>query len=588
MIIDPYAPVRRMNSEIQPLPDPAAPVAAGEGSHAPAVLRSSALQIGGHVGAIALTAASTIVLTRFLGVDDYGRFTVLTVFLLIGASLSEFGLNGTAIRWFASGERPGGRLRLADRAPARALLGCGGRSPSSSSRSTPTARLRSSAVILTTIAMVLAGVNLTIPTALQARLDFRLAVVLDLTARVVTFAVFVAAALIVTSENADRRLVAAAFALPAGYLVAVVVGLVAVHRLSFPIVPTFHPATWRRLLRDAAPLGVVMILGLASYRLDALVLALLQDSHAVGIYGLAYRFMEAAIPIGAFITFAIFPLLVRDEADRERRALQIARAADLLLVVSVAIAVGTVVLAPDLVRALGGEAYAPSVVPLRILVLSLPFTFTGMILSWTLIARGLQHRLIPIVAAGLTLNLVLNLALVPTYSYKASAGVTLATEAVGALVARVLRPALARRQPVTRLRRARSSRAEASRWAPAFSARRSATSSARSWRSRSSPASSSRFGLITRDEVDALMRRRSASLQSRSASRAGACAAPRRMTPSNARDRTRAMPSPTGARAPSREARAARPASPAAASSCARGRRTRRSSPTLRRTCIGR
>src|SRR4029079_13112321 len=78
MIIDTYAPVRRMNSEIQPVPDPATPVAAREGSHAPAVLRSSALQIGGHIGAIALTAASTIVLTRFLGVEDYGRFTVLT------------------------------------------------------------------------------------------------------------------------------------------------------------------------------------------------------------------------------------------------------------------------------------------------------------------------------------------------------------------------------------------------------------------------------------------------------------------------------------------------------------------------------
>ena len=306
MIIDTYAPVRRMNSEIQPLPDPAAPVAAGEGSHAPAVLRSSALQIGGHVGAIALTAASTIVLTRFLGVDDYGRFTVLTVFLLIGASLSEFGLNGTAIRWFASGERPedvfasliGLRLVLSSAAAVIALAVFA---------LYPHSETPLSAVILTTLAMVLAGVNLTIPTALQARLDFRLAVVLDLTARVVTFAVFVAAALIVTSENADRRLVAAAFALPAGYLVAVIVGLVAVHRLSFPIVPTFHPATWRRLLRDAAPLGVVMILGLASYRLDALVLAFLQDSHAVGIYGLAYRFMEAAIPIGAFITFADLP-----------------------------------------------------------------------------------------------------------------------------------------------------------------------------------------------------------------------------------------------------------------------------------------
>ena len=213
MIIDTYAPVRRMNSEIQPLPDPAAPVAAGEGSHAPAVLRNSALQIGGHVGAIALTAASTIVLTRFLGVDDYGRFTVLTVFLLIGASLSEFGLNGTAIRWFASGERPedvfasliGLRLVLSSAAAVIALA---------IFALYPHSETPLSAVILTTIAMVLAGVNLTIPTALQARLDFRLAVVLDLTARVVTFAVFVAAALIVTSENADRRLVAAGVRAP--------------------------------------------------------------------------------------------------------------------------------------------------------------------------------------------------------------------------------------------------------------------------------------------------------------------------------------------------------------------------------------
>src|SRR4051812_43557208 len=106
MIIDTYAPVRRMNTETTPPPAPTGAVPAGESSHAPAVLRSSTLQIGGHGAAIALTAASTIVLTRFLGVDDYGRFTVLTVFLLIGASLSEFGLNGTAIRWFASGERP--------------------------------------------------------------------------------------------------------------------------------------------------------------------------------------------------------------------------------------------------------------------------------------------------------------------------------------------------------------------------------------------------------------------------------------------------------------------------------------------------
>lgn len=436
MIVDPYAHVRRMDSRIPPTsePDPTDETtdAAADRSHAPAVLRSTALQVAGHVFAIALTATSTVILTRFLGVDGYGRFTVLTVFLLIGISVSEFGLNGTAVRWFARGERPeeifasliGLRLFLS---VAAAVTGIAIFSLY------PNHDAPLTAVVLTAAAMVLAGVNMTVPTALQARLDFRLGVVLDLTARTVAFATYAAAAVLVTSDAPDGRLVAAALGPPAGFLVAVIVGLAAVRRLSFPIVPTFHPATWRRLMRDAVPLGVVTILGLASYRLDALVLAFLKDSYDVGIYGLAYRFMEAAVPLGAFIVAAVFPLLVREESGAERRALQIARAADLLLVTSIGAAVATIVLAPDLVRLLGGPAYDPAVVPLRILALSLPFSFVGMLLSWTLVARGLQHRLIPLAAVSVVLNLALNLALVPTYSYKASAAITLAMEIVGVI-----------------------------------------------------------------------------------------------------------------------------------------------------------
>lgn len=430
-----------MNSETPPPPDPVPPLdtthAPAVASQAPAVLRGAALQVAGHFFAIVLTAASTIVLTRFLGVDDYGRFTVLTVFLLIGVSLSEFGLNGTAVRWFARGDRPeevfasliGLRLCMSTGA---AVVAVGGWALY------PDHDAPVAAVLLTGAAMVLAGINLTIPTALQARLDFRLVVALDLTARTVSFATYAAAAVIVVSASPDRRLVAAALGLSAGYLVAVVVGLYSVRRLAFPIVPRFHPETWRRLMRDALPLGIVTILGLASYRLDALVLALLKDSYEVGIYGLAYRFMEASVPLGAFVVAAVFPVLVRNGAERERRAVQVARAVDLLLIVSVGVMVATIVLAPDLVRLLGGADYAPSVLPLRILAVSLPFSFVGMLLAWALIAEGLQRRLIPIAAAGVAVNLALNLAFVPTYSYKASATITLATEALGVVLLVVL------------------------------------------------------------------------------------------------------------------------------------------------------
>ncbi len=416
--------------------EPQVPEAAPD-SHAPAVLRSTALQVGGHAIAIVLQTAATIVLTRFLGVDDYGRFTVLTVFLLIGVSVSEFGLNGTAVRWFARGDPPrevfssliGLRLLLSSLAALAALAVYA---------LYPHHDAPLPAVVLTAVAMIVAGVNLTLPTVLQARLDFRLVVGLDVTARTVSFAVYALAALLITAHDPDKRLVAAAAGLAIGYLAAALVGLLVVQRLALPVVPTFHRHTWRRLLRDAAPLGLVVILGLASYRLDALVLAALQDAHDVGIYGLAYRFMEASIPLGLFVVAAVFPLLVKDEADSGRRAAQVARAADLLLIVGVGVAAATFVLAPDLVRLLGGSAYAAAVEPLRILVLSLPFTFTAGLMSWTLIARGLQQRLIPITAAALTLNLVLNLALVPTYSYTASASVTLGVEILGALVLVVL------------------------------------------------------------------------------------------------------------------------------------------------------
>ena len=126
--IDPYAHVRRMNSET---PSDARPEPGTSGPRAVATTVSCARgpsQYGapgcGALFAIALTAASTIILTRFLGVDGYGRFTVLTVFLLIGVSLSEFGLNGTASPLVRKRREARGDLRLADRASPCGVHAC--------------------------------------------------------------------------------------------------------------------------------------------------------------------------------------------------------------------------------------------------------------------------------------------------------------------------------------------------------------------------------------------------------------------------------------------------------------------------------
>ena len=402
MIIDPYAPVRRMNSETQPTPDP--PPASRRRTLARArrppqlgapdrgARRRDRAHCREHDRPDPLPRRRR--LRPLHGPDGLPPDRRLAVGVRAQRHRDPLVRERRAAR---------GGLRVADRAPPRASR----RLPRSIAlvdlrALSRTATLRWPPSLLTAAAMILAGVNLTIPTALQARLDFRLAVVLDLTARAVSFATYAAAAARrhvgrprPAGSSPPRRGLAGR--LPRR-------GRRRPRRREAALVPDRPDLPSRDLA--AAPARRAAARGRHDPRPRQLpprrarARGPARTRYDVGIYGLAYRFMEAAIPLGAFIIAAVFPLLVRDEADHERRALQVARAADLLLVVSVGVAVATVVLAPDLVRLLGGAAYAPSVVPLRILVLSLPFTFVGMLLSWTLIARGLQHRLIPIAAAG--------------------------------------------------------------------------------------------------------------------------------------------------------------------------------------------
>jgi O-antigen/teichoic acid export membrane protein len=411
----------------EPPPEAAA---AAPASHAQAVLAGATLQLVGHGVALVVTAASTIVLTRFLGPAGYGEFTVLTVLLLVGLSVADFGLNTTAVRTFARDERSHAEfrellgLRVAiSLAVALASVGAFWLLPYSGGAKV--------ASLFVAAAIVIGSVNLTLVTVFQARLDFRLPVALDVISRSLLLAGYLVVAA-VAAGGTGERLVLVAAASPVAVAAALVVGLVFLHRARVPVGLAVDADRWRALLRTAAPLAIVGIGGLISYRLDAIVLSLLRPDEDVGIYGLAYRFVEAALPLGIFVVAAAFPVLARRHGvDEERRRNQVQRTSDLLLVLALPITVGAVVLAPDLVRVFGGAEYADATTPLRLLALSLPFTFTAMLLSYVLIAEDLQRTLVPIVLIGLTANLALNIALVPTWSYTASAAITLATEAGG-------------------------------------------------------------------------------------------------------------------------------------------------------------
>ena len=103
----------------------------------------------------------------------------------------------------------------------------------------------------------------------------------------------------------------------------------------------------------------------------------------------------------------------------------------MLLIVSIPIAVATVFLAEAIILFFGGREYLPhSVIALQVLIWFLPFSYVNSLTQYVLIAIN-QQRFITtsfIIATGL--NIILNLILIPMYSYVGAAAVTIVSEVV--------------------------------------------------------------------------------------------------------------------------------------------------------------
>jgi O-antigen/teichoic acid export membrane protein len=95
----------------------------------------------------------------------------------------------------------------------------------------------------------------------------------------------------------------------------------------------------------------------------------------------------------------------------------------------VPIAVGGLVLAPEIARAVAGDEFSSAATPLRLLLCaSVPAWISGL-LGYALIAGGRQRSVLALSVAALVLNVALNLALVPSYGPNAAAAVALGSEA---------------------------------------------------------------------------------------------------------------------------------------------------------------
>jgi O-antigen/teichoic acid export membrane protein len=207
----------------------------------------------------------------------------------------------------------------------------------------------------------------------------------------------------------------------------------------------FDFAVWKKLLHEALPMGIVLVLSTIYFRIDTLMLSTMKSLAEVGIYQAPYKVLEVILSFPTIFMSSVFPILVGKMAlDLSGMRPLFRQAFDVLGVMSLPLIGGIMVFALPIMLFVAGPDFAASAPVLQILIWAVGGSFLNSVMIYSLIAAGHQKRLILPYLLTTAFNVTMNLLLIPRFSYIGAAYVTVATELLvlvysGWLVAKLLK-----------------------------------------------------------------------------------------------------------------------------------------------------
>ena len=177
----------------------------------------------------------------------------------------------------------------------------------------------------------------------------------------------------------------------------------------------------RQLLLSGYPLGISALLLAASFHVDIFVLRFLRDASEVALFQLPYQIIFRLLIIPMSLVSAVFPALSRlaKATGNEKTELRdpVTQGYRLLLIISMLTCLLLTNLSNEIILIMGGPHFSGAVISLQILAWSTIFLFGDFLQSMTLVALNRQRLLVIQNIASLALNLFLDLVLIPFYGY---------------------------------------------------------------------------------------------------------------------------------------------------------------------------
>lgn len=187
----------------------------------------------------------------------------------------------------------------------------------------------------------------------------------------------------------------------------------------------------RDLVRASIPFLAYGMLGVIYYRVDSVLLSLMESTAVVGWYGASYRLFDTLVFLPNIMVLAImYPLMAKFAVKSESSVrIAIEKTTNFLIVCGLPIATGLILAAPNIIGFLYHRSdFGPSVPVLQALAPGLALLYLNSVWTTALMSLGLEKRLPIMAAVALVFNLAVNLVLIPRWQGTGAAITTSLTE----------------------------------------------------------------------------------------------------------------------------------------------------------------
>ena len=212
----------------------------------------------------------------------------------------------------------------------------------------------------------------------------------------------------------------------AGRIVGCMISAVLLSRLDCHVRWALEPDTIRELLKLAPTFLLIGIFATLYWRIDIFMLSKLQPVEEVGYYGAAWRILELAMVVPQSLCLSLYPQISTNALNNLPQLRAIGRGAmRYLIALSLPAAIGVTMLAQPILQLLYGEAFRTAAYTLSVLILTLvPY---GFVRYHAYVLVGANHQRVDLVLNVIMsiLNVLLNLILIPRYGHFGAALATL-------------------------------------------------------------------------------------------------------------------------------------------------------------------